>query len=94
MDENMIGMCGANCKECDWREVMECKGCQKSNGKLFWGECRVANCSSLKDLKHCGHCNELPCEKLQMSYDKMEQGDDGERMANLMIWKEASEKNK
>lgn len=91
MDKQMLGTCGAYCGDCDWREVMECQGCQGSNGTLFWGECSVAKCSIDKGLTHCGHCQVMPCESLQASFDNMEHGDNGERLANLKSWAEGKE---
>jgi hypothetical protein len=91
MDKQMIGKCGAYCGDCDWKEVMECPGCLGSDGKLFWGECSVAKCSIDKGINHCGHCKVLPCENLQMSFDNMEHGDNGERLQNLKNWAEGKE---
>jgi hypothetical protein len=88
MDTQMIGKCGAYCRDCDWREVMECPGCHASDGKLFWGECSVAKCSTDKGLNHCGHCQVLPCENLQMAFDNMEHEDNGTRLRNLKNWAE------
>ncbi len=44
MDIEQIGMCGAYCGVCEWKEKTSCPGCQASKGNLFWGECAVAKC--------------------------------------------------
>lgn len=91
MDKEMIGMCGAYCGVCEWREQTNCPGCQKTQSKMFWGECSVAKCSIEKGLKHCGHCSKLPCEPLQKAFDDPEHGDNGERLLNLKAWAEGKE---
>ncbi|MGB7606212.1 MAG: DUF3795 domain-containing protein [Lutisporaceae bacterium] len=88
MDKEMMSMCGTYCKECEWREQTNCPGCQKSQGKMFWGECQVAKCSIEKGHNHCGHCSELPCDTLQSAFDNPEHGDNGERLSNLKTWAE------
>ena len=87
----MIGMCGAYCGVCEWKEKTNCPGCQKSRSKMFWGECSVAKCAIEKGLKHCGLCSELPCEKLQRAFDDLEHGDNGERLINLKNWAKGKE---
>ena len=86
MDKSMIAICGTYCGICEWREKTNCPGCQKSSGHMFWGECLVARCSVEKGYEHCGHCSELPCEKLQSVFDNPEHGDNGERLINLKAW--------
>ena len=70
MDIEMMGMFGVYCGVCDCRERTNCLGCQKSSGKMFWGECSVAKCAIEKGLEHCGLCSDLPCEKLQNAFDE------------------------
>jgi len=91
MDKNMIAICGAYCGECQWREKTNCPGCQKSQSKMFWGECGVANCSIEKGYNHCGLCSSMPCENLQEAFDNPEHGDNGERLANLKGWAEGKD---
>ncbi len=80
--------CGIQCDKCEYREKFNCSGCLATKGRPFWTKkegnpCEVAACCISKDLKHCGECNEFPCELLNsFAYDK-EQGDDGERIENL-----------
>ncbi len=91
MDKEMIGMCGTYCGECDWRERTNCPGCQKSQSKMFWGECSVAKCAIEKELKHCGSCSKLPCKSLQEAFDNPDHGDNGERLSNLKAWADGKE---
>ena len=86
MDRQQIGMCGAYCGVCDWKEKTDCPGCQMAKGSMFWGECAVAMCCREKGLAHCGLCSDLPCEILQEAFDNPEHGDNGERLANLRAW--------
>ncbi|GFZ29816.1 hypothetical protein CSC2_03420 [Clostridium zeae] len=91
MEQNLVGRCGTYCATCDWKEKMNCPGCQSCHGKPFWGECAVANCSIEKGHCHCGHCSKLPCDKLQAAFDNEEHGDNGERLINLKNWAEGKE---
>ena len=86
MDKQMIGMCGAYCGVCQWREPTNCPGCQTNHGKMFWGTCAISTCAIQKNLLHCGLCSELPCLKLQGAFNHPEHGDNGERLANLKSW--------
>ena len=86
MDIEQIAMCGAYCGVCEWKEKTSCPGCQASKAKLFWGECAVAKCCGEKGLRHCGLCEEPPCDVLQQLFDHPEHGDNGERLANLKAW--------
>ena len=89
MDEQMIGICGAYCGVCVWKEKMNCPGCQVCEGSPFWGECAIAKCAIDHGFKHCGFCPELPCAKLQAAFDNPEHGDHGERLINLLNWAES-----
>jgi len=91
MDKQMMGMCGAYCGACVWREKTKCPGCQSAQGNAFWGECRVAQCAIEKGILHCGLCPKLPCGVLQEYFDDPEHGDRGERLANLKAWAKGEE---
>lgn len=91
MDSQMIGMCGAYCGVCDWREKTNCPGCQAARSNMFWGQCSVAKCAIEKGFLHCGLCQELPCETLQEYFNHPEHGDRGERLANLKRWARGEE---
>jgi hypothetical protein len=86
MDRELISRCGAYCGDCEWKEKMNCPGCQGAKGNMFWGECLVAKCSIEKGIEHCGLCSSLPCNTLQNAFDHPEHGDNGERLANLKAW--------
>jgi hypothetical protein len=86
MDPTLIGMCGAYCGVCEWKEPSHCPGCQANRGKMFWGQCSMAACCSGKGLRHCGLCPDLPCQILRDGFSNPEHGDNGERLANLKSW--------
>ncbi len=91
MDKEQIGMCGAYCGICEWKEKTNCLGCQKCKGEMFYGECSVAKCCYDKEYLHCGFCPDLPCTALQQAFDHPEHGDNGERLANLRNWAKGDE---
>jgi hypothetical protein len=81
--KQQLAYCGLKCSECEYKEKLNCPGCQKCKGKPFWGSCKVATCCIDKIIQNCGECNEIPCALLKsFSFDK-EQGDNGERIKNL-----------
>ena len=86
VDKQQIGMCGAYCGICEWKEKTNCPGCQACRGDMFYGECIVAECCHGKGLLHCGLCPDIACEDLQQAFDHPEHGDCGERLANLRNW--------
>ena len=81
--------CGIVCHECSYKEPMSCPGCVEMD-KPFWGEeCPVKSCCEGKELQHCGECEHFPCELLhKFAYDK-EQGDEGKRIEQCRLWREA-----
>jgi hypothetical protein len=91
MDKQMIGMCGAYCGVCEWKEPTNCPGCQANHGKMFWGQCAISTCSIKKGYLHCGLCPELPCQMLQGAFNHPQHGDNGERLANLKSWAEGKD---
>jgi len=86
MNREMISKCGDYCEVCDWREKMNCPGCQKAKGMMFHGECTVAKCASEKGLEHCGVCEKMPCQPLTDAFNQPDHGDNGERKQNLENW--------
>lgn len=78
--------CGLVCKECTYREQMNCQGCTMIE-KPFWGEsCPVKSCCEGESKEHCGQCAKFPCTLLhQFAYDK-EQGDQGQRIEQCKKW--------
>ncbi len=91
MDTNMIGMCGAYCGFCEWKDKTNCPGCQVCAGKPFWGECAIATCAIRSGHPHCGHCEQLPCPPLKDAFSHPEHGDRGERLMNLKSWAQGDE---
>jgi len=79
--------CGILCNQCEYREKVNCGGCVTIT-KPFWGDaCPVKSCCEENEHKHCGECNDFPCDLLnQFAYDK-EQGDDGKRIEQCEKWR-------
>jgi hypothetical protein len=83
MREYQIGMCGLDCQECEWRVSHNCGGCKETQGKPFYGDCRLAVCVKSKQVEDCSYCPDLPCALLtEFAYDE-EHGDAGERIRVL-----------
>lgn len=78
------GKCGTDCNTCQFKEKFNCVGCDKQDGKIFWGECDIYKCATAKGFKHCGECKELPCKDLT---EFIENGHTPDRLANLNKWK-------
>lgn len=90
--------CGLLCKWCSFRASHGCGGCVETNGNPFHGECPVAKCCQDNNLKHCGECKDIPCDKLRRySYDDAEHGDNppGARVEVCKAWvtKQQSERS-
>lgn len=82
-----MARCGLDCGRCDWRERMQCPGCQAAGGHMFHGDCPVALCSIAKGLLHCGACADLPCDILTRYAFDPEHGDpQGSRIQVLRQW--------
>lgn len=75
--------CGLDCAICDYREKMNCSGCQACGGEMFWGECEIAACCISKQIENCSKCDQFPCENLKAFAFHAEQGDNGKRIENL-----------
>lgn len=79
--------CGICCKECEFKDQMNCKGCIHIT-KPFWAQaCPVKDCVESKNLAHCGQCVSFPCALAKsFAYDE-KQGDDGKRLCQCAAWK-------
>lgn len=67
--EKYVGACGCICSDCRVFKI-SCEGCYSIKGKAVWLHevgldiCDFYECSVIeKGLKHCGECNEIPCNK-------------------------------
>ena len=78
------GKCGTNCNTCQFKEKFNCDGCNKQEGKIFWGECDIYKCATAKGYKHCSECKELPCKDLT---EFIENGHNPDRLSNLNEWR-------
>ncbi len=47
-------------------EEINCDGCHTKNGRIlgYCKSCKMRACGMEKELEHCGHCDEQPCEFL------------------------------
>jgi hypothetical protein len=78
-----IARCGTYCDECSYREKTNCPTCHATAGQMFWGKCRLAQCSIDRDLDNCSQCTDFPCALLhEFAFDE-KQGDNGKRIENL-----------
>ncbi len=75
-----MARCGDDCEICKHRESDGCPGCSATQGKPFWGECKLAMCCISKGYEHCGQCQNRPCE-IMKGYDGYEEG-----LRNLEAW--------
>lgn len=53
------GYCGKSCAACDWRERLECPGCQEGPGRAFGADCGIAACCRAKGHQACATCTHL-----------------------------------
>lgn len=86
--------CGLHCTECEFKRSGDsdgCDGCEKMDGKIFWGECPVALCCKNKGFTHCGECPNIPCELLTEFSCDPEHGDTphGARIEQCKKWARA-----
>ena len=85
--DRMESRCGLLCRECAYREQMNCDGCVQIE-KPFWGDsCPVKACCETRQHAHCGQCEYFPCDLLNsFAYDE-KQGDNGKRIEQCKCWK-------
>lgn len=78
--------CGILCRECEYRDKMNCRSCVHID-KPFWGDsCPVKSCCEGNGLEHCGSCCNFPCNLLNQFANDKEQGDDGKRIEQCREW--------
>lgn len=75
-----LSSCGIDCDSCKYSIEKGCPGCHMQKGKPFWGECELYQCASDRNIKHCGECNEFPCDELK----KWASSENPERIQNLI----------
>ena len=86
MNKSMMAFCGAYCGVCEWKDKMNCAGCQSCHGDMFYGQCGLAKCCMERGLPHCGACLDVPCQSLLDLFADPEHGDGGARLRNLQNW--------
>lgn len=52
----MAGVCGKDCRDCDYRQRYGCRGCLETGGNPVWGSCRAAACCYSQGMQNCGAC--------------------------------------
>jgi len=60
-----LSPCGHACDICPsykGESGRQCSGCLDSKGEPWWGKCRLFECASTKGVRHCGMCDEFPCD--------------------------------
>lgn len=70
--ELIFSGCGIVCSDCEWykgEKDTECLGCPEVKGRPFWGECQTYACVEEHGVRHCGLCEEFPCDKFVEMYD-------------------------
>ena len=76
-----ISVCGADCGECRYLKEKKCKGCSKSEGKVFHcpkgEECAIyACCIYDRGYESCIDCADIPCSIWKKTRDpKMSDGE-------------------
>ncbi|NLF09639.1 MAG: DUF3795 domain-containing protein [Pirellulaceae bacterium] len=67
-DLKLAPVCGLHCGSCEYHGE-KCPGCGHLDGRPFWtehlptGVCPMHDCCrNVKQLEHCGLCEEFPCE--------------------------------
>ncbi|MEG0240229.1 DUF3795 domain-containing protein [Anaerorhabdus sp.] len=69
----VISCCGVICSNCQYYPN-DCKGCPEVKGRVFWLEytgeeiCEIYDCCvNRMKFKHCGKCDNLPCDRYNES---------------------------
>ena len=50
--------CGKSCEACNFKEKLDCPGCKAGPGRVFGGDCEVANCCRERGHDTCTTCNQ------------------------------------
>jgi hypothetical protein len=66
---NPCGHCCDKCPSLLGTSEPSCQGCIASKGNPWWGVCKVFNCTTEKDVSHCGLCMQFPCDLLVSHFD-------------------------
>ncbi len=76
-------ICGAYCGNCE--ELETCGGCATRVAQMASGPCAQHQCcTEVKQLEHCGLCDEFPCELVNAACFKMPP-EEQERNRELVI---------
>lgn len=82
----MKTICGINCKGCNWKKI--CKGCAKTDGHPFGGECVTAECYKSGGKKcYTEFKNQIIDEFNSLKIDDMpELTNLSQLIGNMLIW--------
>jgi len=52
-------------------EDINCQGCSRCSEKVFkfCRECEIRQCGIERDIENCAHCEEYPCDKLNIPFE-------------------------
>ncbi len=85
IDEHLASACGIYCGDCEYL-YLQCPGCGNIQGKPFWTHeidlevCPLYQCCiNLRNLEHCGHCEDLPCATFTDFHDPSLTPEEAER---------------
>ena len=104
MEEKTVpAPCGAICQNCRYFGN-ECKGCYACKGEVWWivytdlDVCEQYDCCKLQSgFRHCGECNQFPCDLYAEEDPEMTPEENAERRAsrirNIKEWIEDDEAN-
>ncbi|WP_040198234.1 DUF3795 domain-containing protein [Candidatus Soleaferrea massiliensis] len=100
--EKIYSCCGVVCSDCPYYPK-ECAGCPEIQGNVFWLEytggevCDIyACCTQERKFKHCGQCEQLPCERYTAVSDptKSEEENQSDLESQLAILRELREQQR
>lgn len=99
LDPKLASVCGIDCGACEYLGG-KCQGCGYIEGKPFWTSemnieaCPLYGCCiGIKQLEHCGLCDQFPCETFHNLVDPTMSPEEAEksmkeRVATLLRRKE------
>lgn len=65
----------------------QCAGCNKVEGKPFWGTCETYACTANHNVSHCGECSDFPCREFMARYDPREGPTNAMMRAGLLAYR-------
>ncbi|MBN1500082.1 MAG: DUF3795 domain-containing protein [Spirochaetes bacterium] len=47
------------------QRLVACEGCRSKNVSMYCINCSIKKCAIMKNIEHCGDCDEFPCSPLK-----------------------------